>query len=115
MKAFRLPFADELFPAAKDVPAVTSFEISDDFCPWDRLVAAFTWPARATSWSWTPNTVTVNDCGVASLPAASCALQVTVVVFELRFAPSGNTEPDAGEQVIVIADDGSSGSVAVTV
>jgi hypothetical protein len=37
-------------------------------------------------------TVTVNVVGIALSPAASCALQVTVVI------PIGNVEPDAGMQ-----------------
>ena len=35
-------------------------------------------------------TRTVNDAGAALLPAASCALHVTVV------SPTGNVDPDAG-------------------
>ncbi len=51
-------------------------------------------------------TVTVNDPDEL-LPAASVAVQVTVVV------PSGNVLPDAGEQTTT--GDGSLSSVAVTV
>ena len=54
-------------------------------------------------------TVTGNVAGVALLPAASCALHVTVVV------PSANVEPEAGAQVSVICAGASSGSFAVTV
>jgi O-glycosyl hydrolase len=52
-------------------------------------------------------TVTVKDLGVAALPLASCALQVTVVM------PIANVEPDAGLQVTV--GFGSTASVAVAV
>ena len=42
-------------------------------------------------------TVTLNE-QVSALPEASVAIQVTVVV------PTGNTEPEAGLQVIEVAE-----------
>src|SRR5512134_4022231 len=47
-----------------------------------------------SSWSATSNTVTVNE-HVAVLPAASVAVQVTVVV------PGGKQEPEGGTQTTV--------------
>src|SRR5262249_31128341 len=62
----------------------------------------------------TPKTVTVNDFFVV-FPAASFAVQVTVVVFVERFEPRPNVDPDAGEHVVVTDDGGLGGSVAVVV
>jgi hypothetical protein len=102
-------------PDEKSRSACRSFNASDDLRLVATFVAAVTWAWSAMSWSWIPRTVTLNELGVAVLPAGSLALQVTVMVLVFAFGASRKNEPDAGEQEVAICAAGLSGSVAAIV
>src|SRR5262249_56615195 len=73
MKALIELLAPALSPPEKAASASRSLDAIDFFCECDRFVAAFTWPSRATSWSWAPKIVTVNVTGGALFPAGAIA------------------------------------------
>jgi len=100
-------------PDEKSRSARSNFDAREDLRLVATFVAAVTWLCSAMIWSWTPRTVTLNELGVAVLPAGSLALQVTVIVLVRAFGASRKNEPEAGEQEVAICAAGLSGSVAV--